>query len=906
MPEDAGALLVRSGLIASDQLRIARQAQAGSGGTIGEHLVLAGFVDDEKLAEFYRARLMVPQVKPEQLSDIPDWLIAKIPAEMAAEFRCVPVACEPDRHLTLAMADPSTTHAVDEISFFTGHYVVRAVATQRQIAWCLARYYGQVTALAEQMPREPDGDAAGLPAYPVPGASASERSGPVARQAGDTDAAPARAPQQRADGRQEPGAKQSGGRLPLPAPVDEDLDQDTGSPVPVIIESDRPSPPPRPAYVPPESREPMISFLHEETAPTGPMRLLQRRPTTQPPELRDRAGEFEVPTGPIERLRSETLPPVVISPLLADPDRVPTERAPLVLRPAESQDVADPDMDYLPPEVLELPPPSAGEPTPLPPAPPPAGVSPGAPGASPGGGASDAGAQAAAPGSQGPKRGNPDDLVLLDRPKGDRRRHRRTRLGLGIAPSTLSRLTGTPHSLPGRGQTWSLPSIKTEAPARSAPDDSAPGSAARGNHVADGVPAAVGNAPEGAPGGELEPEHSVRNASQDAPTGPVRVRDAGTARWPRPARVTGSADSIQAAARAAAEALRDAAQSHADASGPRLTPVPPVPSDASQAVPNVVMDETPPADTSAPAAARPAPQPGYHGEELDDPRWGPPGTTIPPQFLGPLQYEVQDSGPSPVPLLTEHLPEEVSDADIDQMLNAGFDTPGPMTSASGGIPVHESEPVRVRRVSPGPAGSRSTALTPAEVPATAMVAPPVTGPVLAFQSVEPLTPDLVQALEDSSLRLVQILRELDQADDRNTVVDTLIQHLAESHERAAFFVVKSGELTTWKQRLGEKPIERRDGIKLNLDEPSTFQDIVGTRLPFRGPLTDPVSRAFVAAALGFSASEMLALPVAVRGRVVGILYGDTETRRVFEQHLAVVTRAAGVALERILRARKGQ
>jgi hypothetical protein len=164
----------------------------------------------------------------------------------------------------------------------------------------------------------------------------------------------------------------------------------------------------------------------------------------------------------------------------------------------------------------------------------------------------------------------------------------------------------------------------------------------------------------------------------------------------------------------------------------------------------------------------------------------------------------------------------------------------------------------------------------------------------------------VQALEDSSLRLVEILRELDQADDRNAVVDTLIQHLAESHQRVAFFVVKSGELTSWKQRLGQEPIERRDGIKLNLDEPSTFQDIVGTRLPFRGPLTDPVSRAFVAAALGFSASEMLALPVAVRGRVVGILYGDTETRRVFEQHLAVVTRAAGVALERILRARKGQ
>jgi hypothetical protein len=915
VPEDAGALLVRSGLIASDQLRLARQAQAGSGGTVGEHLVLAGFIDDEALADFYRSRLMVPQVKPEQLSDIPDWLIAKIPAEMAAEFRCVPVACEPDRHLTLAMADPSTTHAVDEISFFTGHYVVRAVATQRQIAWCLARYYGQVTPLAEKMTSDPSGGVGGIPPYPIPGASGPERSGPVERQA-ETAEAPARS-QPGAGTRPAPVAAQNGGRLPLPAPMDDDLGDDTGSPVPVIIESDRPSPPPRPAYIPPETREPMISFLHEETAPTGPMRLLARRPTTQPPELRDRAGEFEVPTGPIQRLRSETLPPVVISPLLADPDRVPAERGPRVqLRPMDSQDVADPDMDYLPPEVLELPPPSGEEPMPLPPAPD-SGAVPAAPagaldgalaGAAPGA-VSDAGeaAHATGPRALGSTRGNPDELVMLDRPKSDRRRHRRTRIGLGIAPSTLSRLTGTPHSLPGHGRTWSVASVTTEAPARNAPDGSAPDGNAQG-HVTDGVPAAVGAVHEGVPGGELQPEQSVRNAAPETPTGPVRVRDAATGRWPRPGPVSSSApDSIQAAARAAAEALRDAGRSQADASGPQSALAP---GDVSQAVPNVVMDEAPPADTSAPAA-RPAPQPGYHGEELDDPRWGPPGTTIPPQFLGPLLYEVQDSGPSPVPLLTEHLPEEVSDADIDQMLNAGFDTLGPMTGASGDVPVQESGPARVRRSparssSPGTPGSRSTALTPAEVPATAMVAPPVTGPVLSFQGVEALTPNLVQALEDSSLRLVEILRELDQADDRNAVVDTLIQHLAESHLRVAFFVVKSGELTTWKQRLGKGPIERRDGIKLNLDEPSTFQDIVGTRLPFRGPLTDPVSRAFVAAALGFSAGEMLSLPVAVRGRVVGILYGDTETKRVFEQHLAVVTRAAGVALERILRARKGQ
>ena len=56
-----------------------------------------------------------------------------------------------DNNLTVAMSDPSDRHAVDEIAFFTGTYVVRAVATQMQIAWCLAHYYGHVTTLGQRL-----------------------------------------------------------------------------------------------------------------------------------------------------------------------------------------------------------------------------------------------------------------------------------------------------------------------------------------------------------------------------------------------------------------------------------------------------------------------------------------------------------------------------------------------------------------------------------------------------------------------------------------------------------------------------------------------------------------------------------------------------------------------------------
>jgi hypothetical protein len=151
LADDAGSLLVRAGLIADEQLLLARQAQASHGGTIGEHLVLSGFVDDEDLTSFYRNRLLVPRVDPNDLARIPTRLIQLLPPDMAAEFRVVPVALDRDQNLTVAMSDPSHTHAVDEIGFFTGTYVVRAVATQHQIAWCLAHYYGYLTPLGETL-----------------------------------------------------------------------------------------------------------------------------------------------------------------------------------------------------------------------------------------------------------------------------------------------------------------------------------------------------------------------------------------------------------------------------------------------------------------------------------------------------------------------------------------------------------------------------------------------------------------------------------------------------------------------------------------------------------------------------------------------------------------------------------
>ena len=101
---------------------------------------------DDALTDFYKQRLLVPQVNPNTLARLPrEGRRRRSRATWRSSCARSRSSLDADNNLTVAMSDPSDRHAVDEIAFFTGAYVVRAVATQMQIAWCLAHYYGHVT-----------------------------------------------------------------------------------------------------------------------------------------------------------------------------------------------------------------------------------------------------------------------------------------------------------------------------------------------------------------------------------------------------------------------------------------------------------------------------------------------------------------------------------------------------------------------------------------------------------------------------------------------------------------------------------------------------------------------------------------------------------------------------------------
>jgi hypothetical protein len=142
MADMPGALLLRSGVLRPDQVAQAASLRERDGGSFGECIVRLGFLDEESLAEFYHRRLMITRVPDHSLVNVPQKALALLPPDMAAEFRVLPIDLDAEGAVTLAMADPTDNHAVDEVTFFIDKFIVRVVATESAIRDAIERHYG--------------------------------------------------------------------------------------------------------------------------------------------------------------------------------------------------------------------------------------------------------------------------------------------------------------------------------------------------------------------------------------------------------------------------------------------------------------------------------------------------------------------------------------------------------------------------------------------------------------------------------------------------------------------------------------------------------------------------------------------------------------------------------------------
>jgi len=871
MADDAGALLVRTGLISDQALVSARASISAHGGTIGEQLVLGGAVSDDALTEFFRSRLLVPKVNPNTLARLPPPVVEAIPADMAIEFRCVPVALDREGNLTIAMSDPSDRHAVDEIGFFTGKYVVRAVATQMQIAWCLAHYYGHITELGQRL-LKPSGEP-----VPAPAAPPAAPTAPLPRTRGFTgrvDAArhkvlpPVAAPEinvprpsdrlltPTTEDLQRIAAAREGAVAAARAAVEAEATTQNTGPVAKVelppvatapaalaaaaaVSDGAPT-----AEAPPAISEPYAAVqVHvslmagdEQTPPRGvpqrPQRP-QRKVMPDPPELAARSGEMEA-HGPARDAHLDALPAVLVAIEPDEPEAPPPPPEPPTppAPPARAQAMIIDDDDDAPEvdgDVLQA--------------------------------IDDR--EDSDDDQPDDRHGAPDDdaAVIHDvasprdeaAPLGDHSGTESTPILL-IAKPRPARETldddddDEPVVL--------LDKRRTETPATSAAAVATAGS------IADAVDEAVRAAaqrrrPErrtqigvGLPEVAPRPNRPATDEETAAASAAMKAAAAALASAPPPdavpvhvaPAVTMPGTTVAAAAAALLSSAATAVRRRVEAPSGAVTA--PVKRAASQpsirtpadGIPAVIDDGVSDAST----------RPHYSPPSMDevDEGWGPPGTTIPPPFLGAMP---------------------------------GTET-GPLLD-TGSIPLSSDDDQPALLVA---------------VPAPPTAAPTLSRPIVLDSA------GIVRELEHASTRLVELLRALDRASTRDEAVDILIAFLVDSHHRAAFLAIKGGHLTPFVQR----PPSPHTPPQLALDSPSTFQDVVGTRLPYRGTLADAAAREFTRAAFGVDPDEALILPIAVKDRVVAVLYGDGRKRHTFDEHFAIAGRAAGLALERILQTRR--
>ena len=730
--DDASALLVRSGLVTTSALEEAHVRMVADGGTLSEHLVAAGAITDEALTELYRTSLNLAVVNPNALARLSVRVVATVPADLAIELRVIPVALDGEQDLTLAMSDPLDRHAFDEIAFVTGMRVVRAVATQMQIAWCLAHYYGHVSPLGQRLLQVAPASPAPEPAPASPprvrgltGQVDALRHRAKAPVTGPFDAirpmsgpivlAPASAPTP----------------VVAPAPAAEPaptLDAVPERPRARSISGEIRVPPARAASILPPEETP---FEDDEPSVKIEMPVRRRKAKTDPPELAARAGEVR-PAAPL--LRTVDSGPHII---LADdalgapaPAPSPAEDEAVTLR-GDGRAPGSRDTDSQP-ILLERKRPDE------------------------------------------PRAAEADDeVVVLEakkvRPPAAARGDRHTQVGLGVVAAAT--------------RTGDEPGDRTSVDTPVAP--------------------AVGD---------------DTDETLAAPPAPVLV---GTPPTPHPD-LDDEDDDVD----------------DDDPGRGRTTAVMSV----------VELDDAIPARSAevVPGHLAPRRREVIHTahDALDD-GWGPPGTTIPPPLLGAAPGTDDDAGSDRIPL-------------------DSFDAAPLLISA------------------------------PAAAPAPAAPAPARAAPS-------------ARESDDATSRLLALIRQLEHAESRDDVVGLLIDHLVHTHHRAGFFVIRPGaikgsiELSVF--AVSPRPALLPYGT-LPLERPSTLRDVVGARVPYRGPTPDNLSRAFLASALGACPAEILLVPITVRDRVVGVLFGDLRKTHTFDDQLTLAARAAGQALERVLKSRR--
>jgi len=135
-----GDLLVERRLITPGQLEEALKVQEQRGGLLGQILVTLGYATEEAVAQALTAQYGFPYLPLTHYSIDGD-VLQLIPENVARQYCLVPVDRIGDT-LTIAMADPLNSKAVEDVSLFTRCSVQVFVSTMSDVIEAIERHYG--------------------------------------------------------------------------------------------------------------------------------------------------------------------------------------------------------------------------------------------------------------------------------------------------------------------------------------------------------------------------------------------------------------------------------------------------------------------------------------------------------------------------------------------------------------------------------------------------------------------------------------------------------------------------------------------------------------------------------------------------------------------------------------------
>ena len=134
-----GELLVETGLLSEENLTRALSEQRTQRKKLGEVIVSLGMATEEEIAQALSIQLGIPLI---DLANTPvePQAIELIPEKVSRKHLIVPISIEV-RDLHIAMADPLSFEAFEDVRFASGYTIKPAIATRTDILWAIDQHY---------------------------------------------------------------------------------------------------------------------------------------------------------------------------------------------------------------------------------------------------------------------------------------------------------------------------------------------------------------------------------------------------------------------------------------------------------------------------------------------------------------------------------------------------------------------------------------------------------------------------------------------------------------------------------------------------------------------------------------------------------------------------------------------